>query len=103
VLAIPDTVTDMTASPLKLFEYLALGAPLVLPDLPALREIVAPDEAHYFPRRSLEGLQHALAAAFAARDDQAANAARRTLARDYTYGRRAERILDLVAHVAGQR
>ena len=32
VLAIPDTVTDVTASPLKLFEYLAVGRAVVLPD-----------------------------------------------------------------------
>jgi glycosyltransferase involved in cell wall biosynthesis len=103
VLAIPDTVTDMTASPLKLFEYLALGQPLVLPDLPALREIVAPDLAHYFARRDLDGLLQALSDAFAAHHDQGCIAARRALARDYTYGRRAERILDLVAQVTGRR
>lgn len=99
VLVIPDTVTDMTASPLKLFEYLALGAPLVLPDLPALREIVAPALAHYFPRRSLDGLTDALAGALAATGNEVAVRARRVLARDYTYGRRAERILDVVGRV----
>lgn len=98
-LVIPDTVTDVTASPLKLFEYLALGHPLVLPDLPALREIVPFELAHYFPRRDLAGLTQALAQALAARDDSSAAAARRQLARDHTYGRRAERILDVVARV----
>jgi glycosyltransferase involved in cell wall biosynthesis len=102
VLAIPDTVTDMTASPLKLFEYLALGQPLVLPDLPALREIVPPELAHYFPRRSLDGLTSALARAIAAGDDAAGVAARRALAAEHTYGRRAERILSLVEQVAGR-
>jgi glycosyltransferase involved in cell wall biosynthesis len=99
VLVIPDTVTDMTASPLKMFEYLALGQPLVLPDLPALREIIPPTLAHYFPRRNPGGLVQALTAALAAGSDQARAAARRDLARDYTYGRRAERILTLVEQV----
>ena len=35
VLTIPDTVTTVTASPLKLFEYMAVGKPIVLRELPA--------------------------------------------------------------------
>ena len=34
VLVIPDTVTGITASPLKLFEYMAMEKPLVLKDMP---------------------------------------------------------------------
>jgi transposase InsO family protein len=60
VLAIPDTVTDITASPLKLFEYLALGQPLVLPAMASLQEIVPPELSFVFPRRSLDGLEQAL-------------------------------------------
>lgn len=101
VLVIPDTVTDITASPLKLFEYLALGQPLVAPDLPALREIVPPTLAQLFSRRDLAGLTQALDAALAARDDQAGAAARRTLALDHTYGRRAERILGVIDALRG--
>jgi glycosyltransferase involved in cell wall biosynthesis len=102
VLVIPDTVTDMTASPLKLFEYLALGPPLVLPDIAALREIVPPTLAHYFPRRDLAGLEQALGAAFAAGAAGATGTdERRALAADHTYGRRAERILALVERVRG--
>ncbi|NJO05696.1 MAG: glycosyltransferase family 4 protein [Chloroflexaceae bacterium] len=101
-LVIPDTVTDMTASPLKLFEYLALGQPLVLPDLPALREIVPPALAHYFPRRNLPAFVNVLSTALHARNDTARIAARRALAYNHTYGRRAERILALVEQVAQQ-
>lgn len=100
VLVIPDTVTDMTASPLKLFEYLALGKPLVLPELPALREIVPPELGYTFPRRHLPALVAALAAALAEPLTANRSAARRTLAQQHTYGRRAERILRLVAQVA---
>lgn len=99
VLVIPDTVTDITASPLKLFEYLALGQPLVLPDLPALHEIVPASLAHYFPRRDVGGLTQALAAALHAGADAERTAARRALAQNHTYGRRAERILDVVDRV----
>lgn len=98
-LAIPDTVTDVTASPLKLFEYLALGTPLVLPSIPALHEIVPPALCHPFPRRDPAGLAAALAAALDAAPDLAGAAARRGLAAEHTYGRRAERIIDVVARV----
>ncbi len=99
VLAIPDTVTDMTASPLKLFEYMALGAPIVLPELPALREILPAELAHSFPRRNPAGLQAALESALTSRADQQAAQARRKLAAEHTYGRRAERILALVDRI----
>lgn len=98
VLVIPDTVTDVTASPLKLFEYLALGLPLVLPAIPALHEIVPPHLAYSFPRRNLTGLQEALSTALNERDPELATA-RRLIAADHTYGRRAERILALVDRV----
>jgi glycosyltransferase involved in cell wall biosynthesis len=99
VLVIPDTVTDMTASPLKLFECLALGQPLVLPDMAALREIVLPEQAHYFPRRSMQGLTAALHDAIQARGEQQQILARRHIAQEHTYGHRAERILSVVDRV----
>ncbi|MCS6881618.1 MAG: glycosyltransferase [Oscillochloridaceae bacterium] len=99
VLVIPDTVTDVTASPLKLFEYLALGQPLVVPSIPALHEIVPPALCHTFPRRDLEGLTAALGAALEAAPDAAGAALRRAIAAEYTYGRRAERILEVVERV----
>ncbi|NNJ08789.1 glycosyltransferase [Chloroflexales bacterium ZM16-3] len=102
VLAIPDTVTDVTASPLKLFEYMALGQPIVLPDIPALAEIVPPQLGHTFARRDPTGLRAALAAALGAGTDATNSAARRALALDHTYGRRAERILEAVERVSGR-
>lgn len=96
VLVIPDTVTDMTASPLKLFEYLALGQPLVLPDLEALHEIVPATSAYYFPRRTRDGLVQALDAALTSNHDMTKQEERRALARMHTYTCRAERILDVV-------
>ncbi len=50
ILAIPDTVTDETASPLKLFEYLATGRVVICPDMPALREIIGENGACTFVR-----------------------------------------------------
>ncbi len=98
VLVIPDTVTDVTASPLKLFEYLALGLPIVIPAIPALHEIVPPQLAYSFPRRDLAGLQAALTAALN-ECDPALMAARQKVAAEHTYGRRVERIIALVERV----
>jgi glycosyltransferase involved in cell wall biosynthesis len=93
-LVIPDTMNDMTASPLKLFEYLALGQPIALPNITSLREIVPPHLGRYFPRRSVPDLAAALASAL---DDAGGAQGRRDLAADHTYARRAERILSVAA------
>jgi glycosyltransferase involved in cell wall biosynthesis len=81
-----------------LFEYLALGLPIVIPAIPALHEIVPPQLAYSFPRRDLSGLQAALTAALN-EGDPALIAARRAVAAEHTYGRRAERIIALVERV----
>lgn len=99
----PDTVSDTTASPLKLFEYLALGQPLVLPDLPALREIVPTTYGCYFPRRDRDGLRQAIQAALAIKNNQSAYIQRRAIAAEHTYGRRAERILNVVDSISALR
>ncbi len=97
VLVIPDTVTGMTASPLKLFEYMAAGRPIVLKDMPALREILDDESACFFPEGDVQALAQALdrlcsEPEFAAR--LAANAQAR--AQGYTYRARAEKILEVV-------
>lgn len=60
ILAIPDTVTDETASPLKLFEYMAMQRVVVCPDMPALKEIVGSDGAYLFERGNQTSLNQAL-------------------------------------------
>src|SRR5437868_3976748 len=60
VLVIPDTVTQLTASPLKLFEYMAVSKPIVLKDMPALREILNGDAAEYFREGDAISLASAL-------------------------------------------
>lgn len=52
VLVLPYTGTDRIAaamSPLKLFEALAAGHPIVAADLPVLREVLTPETALFFP------------------------------------------------------
>jgi glycosyltransferase involved in cell wall biosynthesis len=104
VLVIPDTVTDVTASPLKLFEYMAMERAVVCPDLPALREITGGDGALHVPR----GNAAALAAALRTLLDD--SALRQTLAQrgrervaPYTYTWRAVRLIAVCQRVAHAR
>jgi glycosyltransferase involved in cell wall biosynthesis len=97
VLVMPHTstpVSDRYASPLKLFEYMAAGKPIVASDLAAVREILRGDENACLVRPGDEaalaaGLERvARAPEFAAR--LAAGALQQ--AQSYTWARRAERL-----------
>ncbi|MGB8648197.1 MAG: glycosyltransferase [Anaerolineae bacterium] len=93
VLVIPDTVTDATASPLKMFEYMALERAIVAVDRPALREILG-DDAEFFRPGDAADFARVLCALAAAPDRrQALAAAARARAANYTYGQRADRII----------
>lgn len=97
VLAIPETVTTMTASPLKLFEYMAVGKPIVCKEMPALREILHDDSAIFFEPGNVDSMSAAIYAVLA--DPQTATRlgrrARERAAR-YTYQARARKIAGVV-------
>lgn len=106
VLVLPNTasaISERYTSPLKLFEYLALGRPIIASDLVAIREILTHDATALLVP---PGDERALAAAVARLAGDAALAARlaaaaRTLAADYTWDKRAERLeVALLAAVA---
>lgn len=103
VLAIPDTVTDVTASPLKLFEYMAMGRPIVTVDLPALREVIDERAARFVRRGDVADLQSALIelAGDPARREQMGAASHRQ-SQQWTYARRAERIVELARQVVAE-
>jgi glycosyltransferase involved in cell wall biosynthesis len=108
VLVLPNTPGRVSASytsPLKLFEYMASGRPIVASDLPALREILRPDVNAVLVEA---GSPDALAAGLSRVLGDAGLAARlaaqaREDVRDWTWDRRAERIEALLESVTGRR
>jgi glycosyltransferase involved in cell wall biosynthesis len=85
-------------SPLKVFEYLAAGCPVVASDLPSLREVLDESVARFAPPESPRSL--AVAAENLLKDEplfkRMSEAARRK-AEEYTWQRRAERIGEFVS------
>lgn len=107
VLVIPNPPSALSrefTSPLKLFEYMASGRPIVASDLPSIREVLADD------RNALlfeAGNPQALTAAVRRIKEDPALAARlagqaRLDVQDYTWARRAERLEGLFAEVVGR-
>lgn len=102
ILAIPDTVTDETASPLKLFEYMATGRAVICPDMPALREIIGANGACTFVRGDETSLCHQLTHLLTdthARDAYA-QAGLRAVA-PYTYHNRASELVAICQRAIG--
>lgn len=99
-LAIPDTVTDITASPLKLFEYMAMARPIIAVDLPALREVIDEQAARFVRRGDVMDLTAALIELHAdpARRERMGEAAHEQ-AQDWSYAQRAQRIVALAESI----
>jgi glycosyltransferase involved in cell wall biosynthesis len=97
VLVLPNTSTSISeryTSPLKLFEYMAAGRPVVVSDLPAIREVVSHGESAWVvppgdPVALANGIAHVLGNESLARE--LARAAWHEAAH-YSWARRAERL-----------
>lgn len=95
VVSFPEDLAYARAmSPLKLFEYLAAGMPIIAPDLPNLREVLDESCALFVPLGNADALAAAmksLRSDAALHSRLAAAAAKRASA--YTWDARAERLL----------
>jgi glycosyltransferase involved in cell wall biosynthesis len=83
------------ASPMKMFEYLAAGRPILSSDLPVIHEILNPSNAVFCPPKDLAAWKSALEALrqAPARCEALAQAGRET-ARQYTWHARAKNALE---------
>jgi glycosyltransferase involved in cell wall biosynthesis len=107
VLVMPHTATPVSeryASPLKLFEYMAMGKPIVASDLSAVREVLSDSDTACLVKA---GDPAALASGIARvleHPDLAERIARRAFdaAVSFTWARRAERLDALLDSVVGR-
>ncbi len=102
-LAGQDTARWM--SPMKMFEYMAAGVPLISSDLPVLREVLRDGEnALLAPAEDAAAWTHALdkLAQDSALAKQIAQTAYQEFEAHYTWDARAEKILDAAAALAAE-
>jgi glycosyltransferase involved in cell wall biosynthesis len=99
VLVMPDTVREVSGSPLKLFEYMAMSRAIVLPEIPALAEILPRSAGYYFARGDTRALAEALRAALDDPERERRAQAGRDAVLAHTYTARARRILEYSASV----
>jgi glycosyltransferase involved in cell wall biosynthesis len=92
VALLPSRLNDYTESmfPMKFFEYLAAGVPVVSVDLPALRQF----RGAFYLGSTLQRFVAAVEAALA--EGEAPKRRRRALAEEQTYERRTEKMMDIL-------
>jgi len=90
-------------SPLKLFEYLAAGKPIVCADLPPLREVVSKGQVFFFTPGDAGSLAHWIAYIIDHPKEAAKRAAAgKRLVQRYDWKKRMERILRAVPAASGR-
>ena len=101
----PSAISTRFTSPLKLFEYMAAGRPIVASDLPAIREVLEDGQTALLVEA---GTPEAIAAGVRRLiedrelGERLARAASSAVA-EFSWDRRAERLEDLFRQVAGAR
>lgn len=97
VLVLPNTARDTTSryytSPLKLFTYMASGKPIVISDLPSIREVVTDREVFFVEPDNAHALAEGVLQALTAPDAFVRAAAARAKVVEYTWDTRVRRIL----------
>lgn len=101
VLVLPNTAKDQASkyetSPVKLFEYMASGAPIVASDLPSVRDIVDENMVWFFEADSSKNLSQVIQGAISNSEEsknKAMNAQKES--QKYTWDLRAKRINDFL-------
>jgi glycosyltransferase involved in cell wall biosynthesis len=101
VLVLPNNplpkISSIYTSPLKLFQYMAAGVPIVASDLPSIREILKDDMTYWFTSGSTQSLAEIIEYAISHPDEAKEKAARaKEEAKKYTWDVRARTILEFI-------
>ncbi len=84
-------------SPLKMFEYMASGTPIISSDLPSLREVLSGDTAYFVEPDSARSLAEALRVGVSTSDEASAKAARALdESRHYTWRMHAVKVSEFI-------
>ena len=98
-----DTASERDTSPMKLFEYMASGVPIIASDVPSLREVLNEKNSFLVPPNNpallAGGMRNILSNSDEA--DARANAARKDV-EAYTWDKRAENMLDFLKQRSGK-
>ena len=101
ILVLPNSgrqkISTHFTSPLKLFEYLASGTPIIASDLPSLREILSEDNSVLVPADDPEVLARAIISLSVDQELKTRIGQKaKMLAEEFSWDKRAQRIIDLV-------
>jgi len=101
ILAYPAPASDhpyfrRDTSPLKLFEYLATGKPIVCADIPPIRDAVDEQSVVFCEPGNAQSMADAIEVALKEGEDEGRKARRAELARWYSWENRMRRILESV-------
>lgn len=104
ILVLPNSakypISKYYTSPMKLFEYMASGVPMVVSKLPSLEEIVSEKEAFFFEPDDPHDLARAIREVTENKNDAQNRAARaREKVKQYTWENRARRIYDILGNI----
>lgn len=99
VLALPNSAKDeisrLYTSPLKLFEYMASGVPIVASNLPSVREVLDDKTAYFFIPDDRESLARAVLRALSQEGRAKGERAKERVAR-YAWQKRAQAIMEFL-------
>jgi glycosyltransferase involved in cell wall biosynthesis len=102
ILVLPNSakedISRLYTSPMKLFEYMASGTPIVASDLPSLKEVLDEEESCFFEADNPQSLVSVIEKVMQA-EDKAAGKAERAFSkvRNYTWEERSKKILKFIA------
>lgn len=101
VLVIPNSAKEEISrsytSPMKLFEYMASGVPIIASDLPSLREILNNDNAYFFKPDDAKSLAEIIKKVLVEKDERMIKAKRtKEKVQNYSWLNRSEYILNFI-------